>query len=250
MALEHARDILAYAPHQREAWILASIAHTKLGQHRAALDDLKQALRPDAVGAWSFAVLDILDTAGGLARQSSENQPLCLLAHYYRLLRVVDRSNGPLAVRAARNAIDKGDYPDEAYLTIGVVHYRSQQPEEAFEAFQQSVASNPHNADALHWAAIAYSDRGDLSGEYRMREAARNASPDDPLYSRAFAQLVTAKLGDLHQGLTIAKSALARTPTSSERLAEVGRMYRELGEFEQALAHFVEAIEHTPTEVR
>ena len=100
---------------------------------------------------------------------------------------MLDDRNGSIAIKTARKAMERGDFPDEASLTIGVIHYKHNRHEEAMEAFEQAVDANPKNADACYYAAVGYSNRGDLAKEYQLVKQAAEAEPDDGFYVKRFS---------------------------------------------------------------
>lgn len=248
-ALEQFAFALKDEPRNHQALLLSAVAHTRLGNYRQAIDDFKYGLRADAEGSSVVAVETMLETVGELIDRPRQERPLALLAHFYRYLRILDDSNGRLAIRTATQAIQQGDFVDEAHLTIGIVHYRGNQFDDALESFEHAIAVNPKNAEAYHWASLGYSAHGDLAKEYLMRKRATEAEPDDAFYARNFSVLMTDKLGDLYQALDIAHKALDRAPEEARLLAQVGRVYLELGEWEQTRNYYQRAIERDPRNV-
>ncbi len=75
-------------------------------------------------------------------------RPWCLLAHLYRYLRVFDDSNARLAIAAARRTIAAGDRPADAYLTLGIIAYWHDEPEQALGAFLRATDADPRHAEA------------------------------------------------------------------------------------------------------
>lgn len=248
-ALMEFAQVLTDDPRNHQALILSAVAHTRLGNERQAIDGFKHGLRADAEGTWAIPIETLLETAGELTDRPKESRPFALLAHYYRHLRILDDRNGSLAIKTAHQAIERGEFADEAFLTIGVIHYKHNRLDEAMDAFQQAVAANPKNADACYYAALGYSHRGDLAKEYQLVKQAAEAEPDDGFYAKRFSTVVTDKLGDLYQALDIAHHALDRAPNDARLLAQVGRVYQELGEWKRAHEYYQRAIELAPKEV-
>lgn len=162
---------------------------------------------------------------------------------------MLDDRNGSLAIKTAHKAIERGEFPDEASLTIGVIHYKHNRLEEAMEAFEQAVGVNPKNADACYYASLGHSNRGDLAKEYQLVKQAAEAEPDDGFYAKRFSTVVTDKLGDLYQALDIAHHASNRVPSDPMLLAQVGHLYQELGEWERAHEYYQRAMKLAPDEV-
>lgn len=239
-------DILRGEVDQFDALLLGSVAHARLGAYGSAVGALNRALRHNRVETRPTSFLSALETAGDLARMPPARRPWCLLAHYHRYLRIYDPSNGRLAIRNAERAVEVGDRPDDAYLTIGIVHRRHQRPDLALQAFLHAIEANPRHPEALRWAAGIYSDRGDLASEYRLRKAAFEAAPDDPYHADHFYDLLFTKLGDYVQALALTRRSLERNPEDRESLARLGAIYRALGDDEQALDLYRKALVVAP----
>ncbi|MGH7321669.1 MAG: tetratricopeptide repeat protein, partial [Candidatus Rokuibacteriota bacterium] len=245
-ALRWFDEVLQAEIDQYDALLLASVAHARLGAHGRAVEALNRALRHNRVETRPTAFLAALEIAGSLARMPTARRPWCLLAHYHRYLRIYDPSNARLAIRNAERAVEVGDRPDDAYLTIGIVHRRHQRPDLALQAFLRAIELNPRHPEALRWAAGIYADRGDLASEYRLRKAAFEAVPDDPYHADHFYYLLFTKLGDYVQALALTRRSLERNPEDRESLARLGGIYRALGDDEQALEHYRKALALAP----
>src|SRR5205814_699459 len=77
--------------------------------------------------------LSVRALTGELERRASASRPACLLAHLHRYLRIHDPSHATAAVRYARRAIAAGDRPDDAYVTLAIVHTKQGYRRAAFE---------------------------------------------------------------------------------------------------------------------
>jgi len=234
-ALQIFDELLRSEVDQFDALLLSSVAHARLGAYGSAVEALNRALRHGRVETRPTSFLAALETTGELARLAAPARPWCLLAHYHRYLRIFDPSHGKIAIRFAEQAIAAGDRPDDAFLTIGVVHAREQRRDLALQAFRRAIDLNPKNAEALGWAARLYSDRGDLASEYRVVKAAFEAAPGDGYHAARFYHFLIAKLGDYQQALALTRAALAQTPDDRVSLTRLGDIYQSLGEDARAL---------------
>lgn len=219
-----------------DAWLLASVAHTRLGEYPAAVDAMIHALRQDRTERRITSFLAILETVGGLRARPATERPECLLAHYHRYLRIYDRSEGPVAIRHARRAIAANDQADAAWVTIGLVYDKQGRSDEAFSVYQQAVRLNPRNPEAFRRLARGYSDRGDLVNEARSYRAAFEAAPEDDYHATNLFYVLTEKLGDYRQALALCRGALVTSPESHTLWGKVGEVEFQLGHFQEALA--------------
>ena len=236
-ALQKLSSVLQSEPLNRDALLLAAVARARLQSFGQAIDNLKTALRPSAEGSWGRGFLLTLETTGMLASSGSEPKPLCLLAHYYRYLRIYDSSNARRAIRVARKAIGAGDRPDDAYLTIGVVLEKEGKREQALQPILKAIEINPKNAEAYRWAATLYKHRGgDLQNEFLMWKGAFEVNSDDPSYRRAFINFLVRRFGDYPQALRVSLEGLERSSQDVELLKDACDIYLALGEYERAIA--------------
>jgi tetratricopeptide (TPR) repeat protein len=103
-----------------DALLLSAVTHGRSGDFDRGIDRLRQALRNNSAGQRITAFLWGLQTAGDLRQDSADGIGWCLLAHFYRYLRIFDPSNAALARDAAIRAIDSGGRIDDAYITLGI----------------------------------------------------------------------------------------------------------------------------------
>ena len=245
-ALELFSKVLEKEKDQFDALLLSSIAQNALGAHGEAIESLNRALRHWKTERRIASFLAVLKTTGDLAARPRAERPLCLLAHYYRYLRIFDRSNARPAIAYAQAAIAAGDHPDNAYLTLGTIAYRENRREQALPHFLKAIEVNSKNALAYRWAATVYSDRGDLPNEYRMLKASYESAPDEPLYIERLGHFLRQKLGDYHQALALSLKVLEKNPNNVNELGWAGYFYSALGDGERSLQYYEKAIRLEP----
>lgn len=245
-AKNFSKQVLRMNPKHGDALVLAAVAYTRTGASGEALDFLNRVLRIGEVGARLTTFLNVLETTGDLAKLSEDKIPLCLLAHYYRYLRIYDESNGKLAIRFAEKAITAGDRPADAYLTIGIVYEKRRRPQKALEAFTMATEVNPAYAMGYRWAAVVYSKAGyPQEYEYLMRKAAVKADPaDDYLLDEYYNFLLTMK--DYYLIVTSMEKTLASNPQNLSAHVYAGRGYELLGEPLGAKEHYEHAVKLVP----
>ncbi len=249
-ALEIFDRILQEQTDNADASVLSSIAYARSGNYDNAIASLNRTLRHSRTGSRPSAFFKLLETTGDKARLPDGKKPLCLLANYYRYLRIFDERNGKPAIAYAEKAIAAGDRPADAYLAMGIVLEKEGQPEEALDAFLQAIEADPKYAEAYRWAATIYSTRGGaLLEEYRMWKGAYDIAPDDLFYADSYIRFLSERLGDLHQALKVSLRALESSPGNLEMLRHAGDMSHRLGEYEQAISYYRQILVLEPRSV-
>jgi tetratricopeptide (TPR) repeat protein len=233
---------LERSPDDIEALLLASLAHARRDAAGDAITVLGQALRQETPASRPTILLRMLETTGALSRRQGRERRPCLLAHFHRYLRLVDPSHAQRAVAAAEEAIRTGDRPADAYVTLGLMRDKQGQREQALAAFLKAIALEPRHAEAYRRAALIYAERGDLLNEYRIARAAFDAAPGDPVALKYLEHVLTERLGDPHETITVMQRAVEVDPGNGrahERLAAAwslaGHHARALGAYQAAL---------------
>jgi tetratricopeptide (TPR) repeat protein len=231
---------------QFDALLLSSIAQAHLAAYGEAIDALNRALRYPKIESRIVSFLSLLQFTGSLAARPTSERPLCLLAHYYRYLRIFDGSNAAAAVAHAKAAIAASDYPEKAHLSWGVVEYRRNRNDRALDHFLTAIELDNEYALAYRWAASVYSERGDLANEYKMLRAAYESASEDPFHSEDLAHFLSEKLGDYEQALALSLNSLKKNPTNAAELARAAYLYAVLGDEKQAMRYYEDAIRLEP----
>jgi len=230
-----------------DALLLSAIAHTRSGDMERATDRLRLTLRNNSAGHRITAFLSALQTAGDLRQDSSNADRWCLLAHYYRYLRIFDPSNAGYARDAARKAIDTGTRIDDAYITLGVLEDKTGDHDAALPYFIKAIEANPQNPEAYRWAANMYRHRGsDLLNEYQMWKGANRASPSDELYRNGLVAFLTERFGDYPQALDLVEHALQAEPHNTELMLTAANLHQRLGQHEIAIRAYGKILELRP----
>jgi tetratricopeptide (TPR) repeat protein len=245
-ALEFFNRVLLKETEQYDALLLSSVAYARSGAYDKAIDSLKRALPTNQIETRITSFLAALKTTGDLAMRPKGEQPLCLLAYYYRYLRIFDSSNGAIGVAYAMEAIGSGDRVDDAYLTMGVIYEKERKTEKALSALVKAIEVNPGNTEAYSWAGQIYSDRGDLVNEYRMKKAAYEIDPEDPFNVSNYSYFLAEKLGDYRQALILTKKSLEAQPNNPTLVRRTGYLYSFLGNPEEALEYYRKATSLEP----
>lgn len=240
-ALAEAGRALELRRDDYDALLITAVAHARKGAQQAAIDALARALRHDGVERRVTVFLAVLEATGELDGGRSDGRPHCLLAHLHRYLHMYDSSHAGPASRYARRAIEARDHPDDAYVTLGIMHAKEGRPPRAFAAFQQALAVNPYNTAALLGAARFRADRGEMEEEYRLLRAAVEADGNDRFVVARFHGFLTDKLGDYAQALAFAEAAVASNPGDGDAWWRRGTVQTQIGEHRDALQSYQRA---------
>jgi tetratricopeptide (TPR) repeat protein len=233
-ALAEAGRALELRRDDYDALLITAVAHARKGAQQPAIDALARALR-HGVERRVTVFLAVLEATGELDGGPTDRRPNCLLAHLHRYLHMYDASHAGPASRYARRAIEARDHPDDAYVTLGIMHAKEGRPTRAFAAFQQALAVNPFNTAALLGAARFHADRGETEEEYRLLRAAVEADSNDRLVVARFHGFLTDKLGDYAQALAFAEAAVASNPGDGDAWWRRGTVQTQIGEHREAL---------------
>jgi tetratricopeptide (TPR) repeat protein len=239
---ELTKRMLAVNEDDADALVLAALVATLNHSYGEAIGLLNLALRTGDSGNL-LTLLDVLEMAGQL--RDSNEPPLCLLAHFYRYLRIYDSAKGQWAVRTAEQAIAAGDHPAEAYVTIGIALEKRGLRQRALESFQKATQIDPSYGMAYRWAAGIYAKSGDHSHEYLMNRAAFQTNPSDHL----FRDDLYYELRDRKEFAQLAKAmqqAIDQDAGDIVALSYVISAHRQLGHEEQAQQYSRQALPLEP----
>src|SRR5262249_20376583 len=188
--------VLERRPDHFDAMLLHAVAAARLDDRGRAIEMINRALRWNMAGERDTVLYRVMELTGELRVRAPAQQPLCLLAHLHRYLRIFDDAHGPIAMEYARRAIRAGDHPAEAYLTLGIVHEKRGEPADAARAMRKALEADPRQADALRWLALQANRIGDILHEYEFTKAAYEAAPKDPFYLRDLEYVMLVRLDD------------------------------------------------------
>jgi tetratricopeptide (TPR) repeat protein len=235
--------VLRRWPDHVDALYLHSVAVARAGDPARAIQDLNRGLRSNSVGGRDTILYRLMELAGELRERAPGSQPLCLLAHLHRYLRVFDDGQGVIAMDYARQAIGAGDRPADAYLTLGIVHDKRGEYESARRAMQQAIAADPKHAESLRWLSRGAGLLGDRLVEYQMITRAFEAAPTDPFYLRDVERIVLTQLGDPRGMVTLMQRAVDLDGGNAEAHARLGKALGLLGDQARARHHGQRAAE-------
>lgn len=221
--------VLRRHPDHVGALYLGAVAMAHADDPESAIQNLNRALRANSAGERDTIFYRIMELTGELRARPPGQQPLCLLAHLHRYLRIFDERQGLIAMDYARRAIAAGDRPADAYLTLGIVHDKRGEYDAARRAMRQAIAVNPRHAEALRWLAVEAGKVGDTLLQYQMMTRAFEAAPTDPFYLPDLERVLVTKLGDPLGMATLMERAIALDATNAEAHAQLKKALTLLG---------------------
>ncbi len=112
--------------------------------------------------------------------------------------------------------------------------------------YQAVLASEPENAEALHWFGVLHHQLGDDARAIKLIDRAISLEPDKYLYHGNRAEVLQAK-GDYERAVESHREALRLWPDFPEAHCNLGTALQSLGRFEEAAASLRRAIELRPT---
>lgn len=230
-----------------DALLLTAVAQSYADEHSRAIDTLKRALRTNSAGQRVTTFIWVLQTVEDLQQENPDGLRWCLLAHYYRYLRIIDPSNAALAAKAARQAIALNGRADDGYVTLGVLEEKQGDYDAALPFFLKAIDNNPRNAEAYRRAANMYRHRGsDLLNEYRMWKGAFDASSRETFHRNDLIAFLSERFGDYPQALELVMEGLTQEPGNFDLLDRAATLNQLLGHHEQAIQYYREILALRP----
>jgi tetratricopeptide (TPR) repeat protein len=190
-------------------YLLGSLAADR-GDHRAAIDEYRQALAFD---------------------EGATHVRTRLAAEYHRL-GMVDRAEQELRLAAARD-------PDsaEAHFKLGFLLLQVDRPKEAVPELERATALSPHRSEAHHSLAQARAQLGDLSGLEQALDSWASQAPGEPLGWRDYGEAYLER-GAYDRAERFLLRALSFVPEDPDSLAALGRLAAARHQEARALAFF------------
>ena len=235
--------VLEQEPDHIDALLLSAVADTRLKRYEQAIRALDRGLVLYN-GDEPSTFLHLLQTTGEVEALPHDEKPLCLAALFHRYLRIFDSAHAGTSIRYAEQAVTANDHADVAYFTIGIVHFREREFDDALPMFQKAIEVNPKHGFAYRWASAIYSDRGELSNEYHMLQKAYEVNPEDQQWP--FHVFLAEKIGDYEQALAISLKILDTHPDDWNALFFAARMYHRTGREETAHKYYKLALARAP----
>lgn len=235
----------------------SSLAHEQLGSvlalagnHEEAARTLAAAiaLNPRAAGALNnfgavLRAVGKLDEAHRYFERALDVEPafhealLNAMAFYFKHERYEQ------ALRRLRAAIEAGDRSSETYDQLGLTLFRLGLPEEAIDAFQTAIATDPDAANA--WANLANvrMESGDLPGARAAIEEAIRLNPHRPDYYRYLTSTTRSKPAPQHvEALRALSGDPSLQPNARAELQyALGDIAASESRWHEAFEHYVEA---------
>jgi len=225
-------------PDAVDALFLRSFAHAQTENYDEAINWANRAFRQWERNDGLPTFLRLLEEIGTLENRPEPLRPFALLAQYSRYLAELDPGQRENVLRYAELAIRRGDHAADAYVAIGAIRHRRRQREAALAAFLKAVDIDPRHGEARRWAALSYSERGDVPNEYRMAKGAHDSAPGDPHYLFLQMTVLIHKLGDYRTALDVIHTTYADRPLNWQAHMWLGHIHSSLGQHAPALDNY------------
>jgi len=235
---------------QYDARLLSSIAYAKAGRYADAIVEMNRALRHARIENRPTSFLRVLKMTGELEHRAAQERPQCLLATYRRYLRIFDPSQARTVKSYAWKAIRAGDHADYAYVDLGVVADKEGNEALALGLYRNAIETNPNNVFALTSAGLLYSDRGDLTNEYKVLKAAYETAPSDSYVAFAYSHLLAEQMADYREAVAVAESSVELDPENPELLRRAAFLFQFMGQYDKALAYYQHAVQIDPANAK
>lgn len=131
------------------------------------------------------------------------------------------------------------------YQQIGVNQHNSLFFKKAVKEYRKSLDLAPHNIDVRYNLAILYEKMGQKSNSKSEYETILSI---DPRHVAALVQLgeLAAKTGDLDKATELLKKATELESTAGDTYYELGKVYEQKQDDEQAVLMYKKAIQYIP----
>ncbi len=146
----------------------------------------------------------------------------------------------------ANRALELDPGNSDALSALGLLWTNLGRTEEARQALEEAIASNPNNATAYRWLGRSYSNV-DPARYLALVERAYHLDPLDPSihYHLAIANL---KFGRIKSALSAARQRLKIDPTDGMSFMLAGMIHRQTGHLDLALQSFYQGYLADPTQ--
>jgi tetratricopeptide (TPR) repeat protein len=260
--------VLAVSPEEYEVAFFLGVVQRRVGDIEGALESFQSVPSEHRYYPEARAQLaSILERRGEYAqalaevRRASAVRPSRELDLYAATLRA---KSGDLdgAVKSVEILLQEEPESDELLFNLGVVYGEAERTDEAIGYMRRALEKNPDNASALNYIGYSWAERGvNLDEAEEMISRAVELRPDDgyivdslgwvyymrarPLVERGDAQAARPYIDRALEELRRADELTGGDPVISEHL---GDTYLLLGQKEQALEKFEEALRLEPRE--
>lgn len=242
----YVEDVLRTRKDQPDGLLALALISAKTGKYDDSITSLTSLLRSDTAPFRTSAFLTCMETISDLSSLPRQDVPNNVVALLYRYLRIFDPSNGRPAIAFAQQAIVQGNRPEDAYLTIGMIHKKEGRGRKALESFNAAIAMNPRYALSHWYTSKAYGELGDLANEFSMIKTTLQLAPHEEFYIRDLGHVVMEKNGDALQAIALFEQALTVNPDNSMARHWLGHAYNFTGKYQRADSHYRQAITLDP----
>ncbi|UCF92982.1 MAG: tetratricopeptide repeat protein [Desulfobacterales bacterium] len=245
-------QILEIAPDHSDALHLLGVIQHRRGDHAAAQDLIRQAIRNDpAVPIYHVSLGDLFQSSGDftdaircyhralrLAPHSLE--ALCNLGNALR-----EQGHPRQAIACYRKCLTLNPCLAEVYNNLGMALHTLRDYERASANFKEAVRLRPDFADAYNNLGTVCRDQSNLDEALRHYQQALALSPENASINHNLGIIY-----QLRQDFDRARACYQKAIGSQAGLAEthnnLGKLYHDRNQFAQALCHYEKAVQIAP----
>ena len=166
-------------------------------------------------------------------------------SQFFKLIKKADSKSRGARGFGTRGALEqrngKGRRPDSKaeelnkLLTQAVNWHRQGDFNRALAAYQQVLAVEPHQADALTYLGLLLRQRGDLPAAETYFRRAWQLQPDSPPVLERLVKVLRDR-GKYQEALALLRERLERQPDDASACGLLGALYCLLGQFQEAIS--------------
>jgi hypothetical protein len=178
--------------------LATALRHAKEGEFGQSVRTMHHILwLGPPVGGSPAAYFAVMSLTGDLIDSPSGDRQFALLATTCAYLQQRDPGHGCAASAYAKQAIARGQFVPESYVTLSILLSDEGDFVESRAALGRALAIDARHPSALVWGAIQAGRQHDVLAEHRYLWAAWIATSHDPAVGETLERLLT-KLGDAY----------------------------------------------------
>lgn len=166
------------------------------------------------------------------------------LHHGNRAMEALFRQDSAAAYAEAVRALSLGGNIDYLWVNLGAIYRMAGQDAAAEAMYRQALELNPDSPSAMNNLAVLYFDRGELEESRRWEERVRKRRETNPFYHYYLGELAEAA-GDQEQALEHFLDAIDLQEDEAEFYFRVARLFLAMERVEQSRSFAEKAVMHS-----
>jgi len=151
----------------------------------------------------------------------------------------------PAALDAYQAALEHDRDSPQLFTRLGATYVKLGEPARALQMFERALTLDPQHADALRWLALLYTSQGKLHDAITAYEQLLDVESDDLFIMSRLADLYVLQ-GDLAKAITLYRRLIAEQGASSQLHFNLGVLSGRLGHTDEAIEELSRAVELAP----